>query len=86
MNPKLRRRIQALVKKTFPAKAAVRVMREIDNDFILPMLRLTARTKIRTEINGPSVYLYIGRRDFSFFSKSGVCYGTGTCLAKRGYG
>jgi len=50
------------------------------SDLILPTLNLGRQVKIRIEMDGENVYLFIGPRDWQWDRKTGKFVGAGTCV------
>ena len=81
MNLVLRNRIAKAVEKVASGRATITILNVVDKDLILPMLNLTARSKVSATTEGKLIYLNVGRRDFEFYVKSGRLAGCGTSLA-----
>ena len=79
MDKKLRSRILKSISKVAPKKAVSAIMKTVDKDLILPLLKLTSQSRITSRSDELYIYLYVGRRDFQFYP-NGNLMGCGTIL------
>jgi hypothetical protein len=80
VNQVLRNKIAKAVEKVASGRATINILNAVDKDLILPMLNLTARSKVSATTEGKFIYINVGRRDFEFYVKSGKLAGAGTFL------
>jgi hypothetical protein len=80
MNFTLQKRVSSAVQRVASPKAAKSILKFVEDDLVLPILGVTARSKVSATTDGKFVYLNVGRRDFEFYAKSGRLAGAGTFL------
>lgn len=85
MNPKLWKRIKRAVESNgrkygWHQKVQARMLKEIREDAIIPMLGLHTNSCIALDTTADAVRVAIGRRDFEFEASTGFCVGAGTLL------